>query len=63
MKCMVFVADRHYAKPGPCARTDAKIVRWAPMAGEPLKTKVLRLCSNHRAQLERGTLAIGGTKP
>lgn len=59
LKCQVFVADRHYAKPGYCQRPDAKIVRWAPT---PLKTKVLRLCANHRAQLERGTLALGGTK-
>lgn len=58
MKCQVFVANRQYAQPGPCDRKDVKIVRWAPT---PLKTKVYRLCANHRAQLERGTLALGGT--
>lgn len=59
MKCQVFIANRDYSKPGPCERKDVKMVRWAPT---PLKTKVYRLCSNHRAQLERGTLALGGTK-
>lgn len=59
MKCQVFVANRHYAKPGLCDRKDAKIVRWAP---SPLRTKLYRLCANHRAQLERGNLELGGTK-
>ncbi len=59
MKCQVFVPSRHYGEPGPCEHKNVKVVRWAPT---PLKTKVLRLCPNHLAQLERGTLAIGGTK-
>lgn len=59
LKCQVFISDRLYSRPGPCARKDVSRIRWAPT---PLTTSILKLCGLHKAQLERGTLALGGTK-
>lgn len=55
LKCDVFVTDRQYGRAGPCERKDVKIVRWAPT---PIRTIIYRLCSTHKAQLERGKLEM-----
>ena len=50
-RCQAMVAERRYSMPGRCeVRRAVQVVRWAET---PLRTKVLLLCGNHRAYVER----------
>ena len=53
--CQVFISNPKYVRPNYCAHRGVRPGKWA---ASPLKATVYRLCSIHKAQLERGTLCL-----